>query len=95
MPLNDVTNMFGVHAMNLRTQNRTLCDSKAKLLIYRYSVFYKYTLYPTGEIKPEPIKYIVSYTVNITQSGQQDIVIYYVERGRELQYQQNGWCASV
>ena len=33
MPLNDVTNRFGVHAIYLRTQNRTLWDSKAKLLI--------------------------------------------------------------
>ena len=82
MPLNDVTNKFGVHAINLRTQNRTLWDSKAKLLIYGYSVFINYTLYPTGEIRPEPIKCIASYTVNITQSGEQDIVIYCVERGR-------------
>ena len=69
MPLNDVTNRFGVHAIKLRTQNRTLWDSKAKLLIYGYSVFNNYTLYPTGEIRPEPIKCIASYTVNITQSG--------------------------
>ena len=34
MPLNDVTNRFGVHAINLRTQNRTLRESKSKLLIY-------------------------------------------------------------
>ena len=89
MPLNDVTNRVGVHAINLRIQNRTLWDSKAKLLIYGYSVFNNYTLYPTGEIRPEPIKCITSYTVNITQSGQQDLVIYYVERGREIQHQQN------
>ena len=89
MPLNDVTNMFGVHAINLRTQNRTLWDSKAKLMISGYSVFNNYTLYPTGEIRPEPIKCIASYTVNITQSGEQYIVIYCVERGREIQHQQN------
>ena len=74
MPLNDVINRFGVHAINLRTQNRTLWDSKAKLLISGYSVFNNYTLYPTGEIRTEPIKCIASYTVNITQSGEQYIV---------------------
>ena len=58
MPLNDVTNRFGVHAINLRTQNSTLWDSKAKLLISGYSIFNNYTLYPTGEIRPEPIKCI-------------------------------------
>ena len=70
IPLNEVTNRCGVHAINLRTQNRTLWDSKVKLLIYGYSVYHNYTLYPTGEIRPEPIKCIASYTVNITQSGQ-------------------------
>ena len=76
MLLNDITKMFGVHAINLRTQNRTLWDSEAKLLISGYSVFNNYTLYPTDEIRPEPTKCIASYTVNITQSGEQDIVIY-------------------
>ena len=69
MPLNDVTNRFGVHAVNLRTQNRTPWDSKATLLIYGYIVFNNYTMYPTDEIIPESIKCIASYTVNITQSG--------------------------
>ena len=68
MPLNDVTNRFGAHAINLRTQNRALWDPKAKLLISGYSVFNNYTLYLTGEIRPEPIKCIASYIVNITQS---------------------------
>ena len=63
MPLNDVTNRFGVHTIYHRTQNRTLWDSKANLLISGYSVFNNYTLYPTGEIRPEPIKCIASYTV--------------------------------
>ena len=89
MPLNDATNRFGVHAINLWTQNRTMWDSKATLLISGYSVFNNYTLCPTGEIRPEPIKCIASYTVNITQSGEQDIMIYCVERDRELQHQQN------
>ena len=73
MPLNDVTNRFGVHAINLRTQNRTLWDSKAKLLISGHSVFNNYTLYPAGEIIPEPIKCIASYAVNITQSGEHNL----------------------
>ena len=89
MPLNDDTNRFGVNAINIWTQNRTLWDSKAKLLISVYSVFNNYTMYPTGEIRPELIKCIASYTVNITQSGEQYIVIYCVERGREIQHQQN------
>ena len=84
MPLNDVTNRFGEHEINLRTHNRTLWDSKAQLLICGYNVFNIYTLYPTGEIRPEPIKCIVSYTVNSTHSGQQDVVIDCVERGREI-----------
>ena len=86
MPLNDVTNRFGVQAINLRTKDRTLWDSKAKLLIYRYIIFNNYTLYPTNETRPEPIEYIASYTVNITHA----IVIYCVERGREIQHQHNG-----
>ena len=75
MPLNDLTDRFGVHAINLQTQKRTRWDSKAKLLISGYSVFNNYTLYPTDEISPEPIKCIASYTVNITETGEQSIVI--------------------
>ena len=50
MPLNDVTNRFGVHAIHLCTHNITLWDSKAKLLIYGYSVFNNYTRDPTSYI---------------------------------------------
>ena len=64
----DVTNRFGVHAINLRTQNRTLWDSKAKLLISGYSVFNNYTLYPTGEIRPEPIKCYLSVEVTVMRA---------------------------
>ena len=60
MPLNDVTNRLGVHAMNFRTQNRNLRDSKPKLLIYGYRVFNNCKLYPTGEIRLEPIKCITN-----------------------------------
>ena len=80
MQKNNVTNRFGVHAINLWTQKRTLWDSKTQLLIYGYSVFNNYTLYPTDEIRPEPIKCIASYTVNITQLGRQDIVSNAAER---------------
>ena len=55
IPLNDVNNGFGGHAINPRTQNRTLWDSKSKLLISGHSVFNNYTLYYTGEIRPQPI----------------------------------------
>ena len=58
MPLNDITNRFGVHAINIWTQNRTLWNSKAEILIYGYRVFNNYTLYPTD--------CIASHTVNIT-----------------------------
>ena len=84
MPLND--NRFGVHAINLRTQHRTLWYSKAKLPIYGYSVFNKCTLLPTGEIRPVLIKCNAGYTVNNTQSGQHDNVIYCVKRDREIQH---------
>ena len=55
---------YGLHAINLLPQNRTLRDSKAQLLINEYR-FNKYTLYPSCVVKPEPIWYITSYTVNI------------------------------
>ena len=66
MLLNDITNRFGVHAINSRTQHRTLWNSKVQLLIYWYRVFINNTLYPNSQIRPEPIKCIASYTVNIT-----------------------------
>ena len=65
MPLNDITNRFGVHAINFRTQHRTLWNSKVQLMIYWYRVFNNYTLHPTSEIRPEPIKCIASYTVKL------------------------------
>ena len=67
MPLNDVTNRLGVHVINLRIQNWTLRDSKAKFMIYGYSIWNNYTLDPTGEIRPEPIKckYFLSVPIYI------------------------------
>ena len=61
MPLNDITNKFSVHAINLRAQNTTMWNSNAKLLIYGYRVFIIYTLYPIGVIRPKPITCRSSY----------------------------------
>ena len=61
MPLNDITNRFGVHANKFSdpTQNPVELQ-KGQLLIYWYRVFNNNTLYPTREIRPEPIRCIAS-----------------------------------
>ena len=95
------------NAINLRTQNKTLWDSKVKLLIYGYGVFNNYTLYPTGEIRPEPIKCIgvrcsplLSTSQLLRPSDQQcshsggSVYKYRGDNGVRMWVQLKRWCVS-